>query len=157
MPKFTADFYRLKAAMADLVTRCGGQKRSGELIGLAQSTMSYVCQREHSAVLSGSAKLALERECGEPVVTRVEAEILGFRLEREGPAPAAEGCIHGAHAAVMIEVADFCRAFGEAWRDRDYSRTDAVLVDHELSDLVRKIEAFRRINAAEMAKRAGRE
>ncbi len=150
-----AQFLRLKAGATDLVDMCGGQKRSGEIVDVSQQRVSKIVQRGDDAMFSLRATLALELECGEPVLTRVMAELQGFRLEREGPPPTSEGCIHGAHAAIMIEIADFCRAFGEAWRDRDYSRTDAAHVDRELTDLIRMAEAFRRINAAEMAKGCG--
>ena len=40
MRKHDANFYRVKAAMADLIDRAGGQKRSGEIVGLSQQMMS---------------------------------------------------------------------------------------------------------------------
>lgn len=152
MRKFDADFYRLKAAMADLVSRCGGQKRAAELVGLAQSMISYVCQRDNPAMLSLAAKLTLERECGVPVVTQIEAELLGHRLERDGPLvlPASEGPFD-AHAAVMIEVGDLCRTFSQAVGDGKYSRTDALTVGNDLAELRRAIERFERVNARTQA------
>lgn len=149
MRKFDADFYLLKAAMADLVERCGGQKRAADIVGLAQSTISYVCQRDNPAMLSISAKLMLERECGVPVVTKVEAELQGHRIEREG-APLCAGADgpFDAHAAVMVEVGDLCRTFSQAVGDGKYSRTDALTVGKDLADLRRAIERFERVNAA---------
>lgn len=151
MRKFDAEFYRLKAAIADLIEHCGGQSRAGEIVGLSQQMMSRVALRGDAAMLSLTAKLRLERECGEPLVTAVEAELLGHRLERVGGVEPAPGTHFDAHAAVMREVADLCRAFADAAQDGRYSPTDSVTVDRELAELVREIERFRRVNAAAQA------
>lgn len=151
MRRFDADFYRLKAAMADLVSRCGGQARAAEIVGLAQSTISTICQRDNPAMLSLAAKLALERDCGEPAVTRVEAELLGFRLERASPPAPAEACAFGANASVMQEVGDLCRVFSQSVSDGRYSRTDALTVGRELAQLRQAIERFERVNATILA------
>jgi hypothetical protein len=144
--------YALKAATADLVDRCGGQKRAGDLLGVTQQQISKLAQREADGMLSIRQKLVLEADCGEPVVTMVEADLLGFRLERTGPAPIEpDGCPLSAHAAVMQEVADVCRAFAQAQADGRYSRTDALTVGRELSELRRTIERFERVNARTMA------
>lgn len=147
-----ASFFRLKAAMADLIERCGGQRRAGEIVGLSQQMMSRVCQRDDGAMLSLEAKLGLERECGEPIVSRIEAELLGCRLEPiEQPAFAPGASPFDAHAQVMTEVGDLCRSFAVSVADGKYSRTDAATVDRDLTELARSIERFRRVNAATMA------
>lgn len=151
--KRDADFFRLKAAMADLVARCGGQKRAGQIMdGVSQQMVSQICDRDSSSMLTLRGKLALEVECGTPVVTAIEAEMLGFRLVREGgaAAPAEPGapCAFSAHAAVMKEVGDLCGAFSVAVADGSFSRTDAATARRELSQLRRAIEAFERVCAA---------
>ena len=152
MRKFDANFYRIKAAMADLIDRAGGQKRAGEIVGLSQQMMSNVAQRDSSHVLSIAGKLALERECGAPVVTQVEAEWLGFRLEPMVPPTAGpDGTPFEAHAVVMAEVADLCRSFSRSVADGKYSRTDALTVDRDLMELGQSIERFRRVNATTLA------
>jgi hypothetical protein len=147
-----ADFYRLKAAMADLMERCGGLARSAKLVGLSTAMMGKVNDRDDAAFLSIDAKLRLERECGAPLVTQVEAEMLGHRLERTGPAPAAApGTAYAAQAAVATEFAQFLHAFAERTRDGVFSRGDGAAVDRELADLMREVEAFRRFIAAQLA------
>lgn len=146
-------FFALKAAAADLIDRCGGQRRAGELIGVSQQHMSRICHRDDDNMLSIRAKLTLEADCGEPVLTRVEAELLGHRVEREGhlTLPATDGP-YEAHAAVMAEVGDVCRAFSIAVADGKYSSADAVAVGRELADLRRQIERFERVHATLLAK-----
>lgn len=146
-----AEFFRLKAAMHDLLARCGGLERSAALVGLSRAMMGKVNDRDDAAFLSIDAKLRLERECGAPLVSRVEAELLGHRLERVGGVAPEAGTAFDAHAAVLREVADLCRAFADAAADGRYSRTDSVTVDRELAELVREIERFRRVNAAVLA------
>lgn len=152
MAKPDADIFRIKAAMADLIERCGGQKRSGGLVSLSQQMMSCICDRKHSAMLSLRAKLLLEMECGAPLVTAVEAELLGYRLEPVAPRTAnADGTPYDAHAAVMTEVADLCRSFSVSVADGRYSHTDALTVGRDLAELRRSIERFERVNAATLA------
>lgn len=152
MRKFDTDFFSLKGATTDLIARCGGQARAGEIVGVTQQHMSRIATRDDGSMLTIIGKLALEAECGEPLLTRAEAKLLGFRLERDGPAPAdPDTCALSAHAAVMQEVGDLCRAFAEAQRDGRYSRTDALTVGRDLADLRRAIERFERVNAAVMA------
>ncbi len=141
--------YALKGATSDLVDRCGGQKRAGDLIGVTQQQISKLALREGDGMLSIRQKLVLEADCGEPVMTKVEADLLGFRLERI--APRSPGTAHGtpfsAHAQVMIEAADVARVFAHAVDDGVYSGTDTILCGRALADLKHAIEAFERINA----------
>ena len=151
--KRDADFFRLKAAMADLVARCGGQKRAGQIMdGVSQQMVSQICDRDSASMLTMRGKLALEAECGAPVVTAIEADLLGYRLEREragmAPPDREAPCAFSAHAAVMKEVGDLCGAFSVAVADGSFSRTDAATARRELSQLRRAIEAFERVCAA---------
>jgi hypothetical protein len=147
-----ADFYQIKGGFRDLFERCGKLARSGRLVGLSTAMMGKVNDREDAAFLSIDATLKLERDCGQPIVTRIMAELLGYRLERIEPAPVeAEGCPLSAHAAVMQEVGDVCRAFAQGQADGRYSRADAISVSRELAELRRTIERFERVNAKTMA------
>ena len=141
--------YALKASAADLVDRCGGQKRSGDLLGVTQQQISKLVLREGDGMLSIRQKLVLEADCGEPVMTKVEADLLGYRLERIAPRPVEQvaGSPFSAHAQVMIEAADVARAFAHSVEDGVYSGTDAILCGKALADLKHAIEAFERINA----------
>ncbi|SEG58962.1 hypothetical protein [Bosea lathyri] len=145
-------FYQRKAAMADLIERVGGPTRAGQLLTVTQQLMSRVKDRDDPTMLTLDGKLALELECGEPVVTRVEAELLGFRLEPIArPVAEPDGTPFDAHAAVMAEVADLCRSFSRSVADGKYSRTDAVTVGRDLAELRRSIERFDRVHAAILA------
>jgi hypothetical protein len=154
--KRDADFFRLKAAMEDLVTRCGGQKRAGALMdGVSQQMVSLICDRDSNSMLTLRGKLALEADCGAPVVTAVEAELLGFKLVRDGAAPSGDACAYTAHAAVMKEVGDLCGVFATSVADGRFSRTDAETARRELAQLRLAIERFERVCAVTEAEAGG--
>ena len=149
MRTMDANFFRRKAAMADLIELCGGPTRAAKLLVCSQQLMSRVNQRDDPTVLTSEGKLALERESGQPLLTQIEAEMLGFHLVSIEPRnSSADGTPLDGHAGIMAEVADFCGAFSRAWADRTYSRTDARECGCELRQLREQIERMERINAA---------
>ncbi|SEM69581.1 hypothetical protein SAMN04515666_11944 [Bosea lupini] len=152
MSQHDAEFFRIKASHGDLIDRCGGQKRAAGIVGLGQTMMSYVKNREHGALLTVRGKLLLERECGEPLATRVEADLLGYQLERkagpDGPLPANP---FAAVAAISQEYSDLVAGFAQGTLDGDFSRADAARADRDLSDLIARAEAFRKFIAAQLA------
>lgn len=152
MPNRDNEFHRIKASHSDLIDRCGGQKRAAGLIGLGQTMMSYIQNREHGALLTVRGKLLLERDCGEPLATSVEAELLGCALERkaapQGPLPANP---FAAVAAISQEYSDLVGSFAQRTADGDFSRADGAALDRDLGDLIARAEAFRKWIAAQMA------
>ena len=146
-----AHSYRLKAAAADLIVRVGGQKRAGEIVGVSQQMMSNVAQRDSGAMLTIAGKLALERECGTPLLTQVEADLLGYQLVPITERPVVPGNPYSAQAALVVEVGELLNNFGQRVRDGDFSRADAASIDRDLADIIRKAEAFRLLIAAQLA------
>lgn len=147
-----AEFFRLKAAMKDLVQRCGGQKRAADLVGLAQSMVSYICTRENRAMFSPFAVFLLERECGDPVVTRAAAELQGFDLVGEGastsrlpPNP------YAAIADLSTEYSEVVQEFALRTADGVFSNADGAAMDRRIADIVEKAEAFRLLIAKQAA------
>lgn len=144
-------FWRVKAAQRDLIERCGGVRRAAEIAGCSHGWIGRCNTPNEDAFLSATQKRALETDAGEPLVTRIEAELLGFRLERASPPAPAEACAFGANASVMQEVGDLCRVFSQSVSDGRYSRTDALTVGRELAQLRQAIERFERVNATILA------
>lgn len=147
-----AVFLRLKAGVADLVELSGGQKRAGEIIGVSQQTVSKIVNREGRDMLSIRGQLALEADCGNPVLTRVCAELQGYRLERDnapaGPAPANP---YVAIADISTEYSEVVQEFALRTADGIFSKADGAALDRRLSDIVEKAEAFRRLIAHQAA------
>lgn len=145
-----AEFYRLKSGFRDLFERCGGLARSGRLVGRTAAMLGKVNDRDEGAFLAIDATLLLERDCGEPVVTRVMAEILGFQLEGGGSAAAPRNP-YGAVAEISREYAELVEQFALRTVDGVFSKADGAALDRELAGLIAKAEAFRRFIAAAQA------
>ncbi len=143
-------FFRLKAAMADLIECCGSQKRAGEIAGVSQQLMSRVAIRDDATMLSIPAKLALELDCGKPIVTQAEAELLGHRLVAE-PRPAVPGCAGSATAGLASEFAELMANYAARTADGVFSRADAMAIDRDLAEVIRVAEAYRGMIAAHLA------
>lgn len=146
------EFFRLKAAMKDLVQRCGGQTRAAEIVGLAQSMISTICARGTRAQFSPYALFLLERECGDPVVTRAAAELQGFDLVGEGastsrlpPNP------YAAIADLSTEYSEVVQEFALRTADGVFSNADGAAMDRRIADIVEKAEAFRLLIAKQAA------
>lgn len=147
-----AEFFRLKAAMKDLVQRCGGQKRTADLVGLAQSMISYICTRENRAMFSPAAVLLLERECGDPVVTRASAELQGFDLVGDGASlPRLPANPYAAIADLSAEYSEVVQEFALRTADGVFSVADGTAMDRRLADIVEKAESFRLLIAKQAA------
>lgn len=86
-PISDAWFHRIKSATRDLVKMAGGVVRAGEIANASKSEVSRWQSATDADVISLPAALALEGECGVPLVTSVMAELNGRRLSD----PDAEG------------------------------------------------------------------
>lgn len=151
-----ANFYRLKAGAADLVSMCGGQARSGSIVEISQQQVSRIVQRDDGAMFSLRAMLALELECGAPVLTRICAELQGYRLEAEGkPARPLPANPYAAVADISVEFSDVVSEFGLRTADGVFSPADGAAMDRRLADIITKAEDFRRYIAAQAAGSAG--
>lgn len=150
-----APFYRMKAGAADLVRMAGGQARSGDIVGVSQQQVSKIVRRDDGAMFSLRAMLALEMDCGEPVLTRICAELQGFRLVRDdvlpGPLPANP---YVALADLSAEYADAVSEFSRRTTDGVFSPADGAAMDRRLSELIDKAEDFRRYVAKQAAESA---
>ncbi|HEV2552736.1 MAG TPA: hypothetical protein VGV17_03115 [Bosea sp. (in: a-proteobacteria)] len=149
-------FWRVKAAQRDLIAQCGGVVRAAEIAGCSPSWVGKCNTANEDAFLSAPQKRALEADAGEPVVSRVECELLGFAVAAPGgPAASAAGDAFSAHAGLMREFGDLLSGFSERVRDGDFSRGDGSATDRDLSDIIRAAEDFRRVIAAHAAKAEG--
>lgn len=156
MNRRDAWFWRVKAAQRDLIAQCGGVVRSAEIAGCSSSWVGKCNTANEDAFLSAPQKRALEADAGEPVVSRVECELLGFAVAAPGAAGAVSpGDAFAAHAELVGEFGALLSGFSERVRDGDFSRGDGSATDRDLSDIIRAAEDFRRVIAAHAAKAEG--
>lgn len=136
-------FHRIKAATRDLTDLCGGVERSGEIAHVSKTEVSRWRVATESAVISVPAALALEAECGVPLVTTVMAELNGRRLTES----VGEG---GSVAAVAARQAEFFRAASEmmaqgaaALADGKVTGAEAELWDRCAAEVQRALAPLR--------------
>jgi len=148
-------FHRIKAATRDLTDLCGGVVRSAEVAHVSKSEVSRWRVATDPDVISLPAALALEAECGVPLVTTVMAELNGRRLsDADG-----EGA---AVAAVAVQQAEFIRAASQvmaqgaiALADGRVSGAEAEIWDREAAQAQRDLADLRLGLAAVKAGEAG--
>lgn len=148
-------FHRIKAATRDLTDLCGGVVRSGEIANVSDTSVSRWRVATCSDVIPIPAALALELECGVPVVTTVMAELNGRRLtDAEGQG--------GAIAAVAAQQAEFFRAASQvmaqgaaALADGKVTGAEAEIWDRSAAEAQRDLANLRLGLAAVKAGESG--
>ncbi|MBX3543601.1 hypothetical protein [Chelatococcus sp.] len=142
-------FHRIKSATRDLVRLCGGVVRAGEITNTSKSEVSRWQSANDTDIIPISAVLALQAECGVPMITTVMADLEGRRLsdpESEGIA-ASTSCFRTHHAEFLRASADVSVATATALADGEVSAAEAEIVDRELADLERVVATKRQMLA----------
>lgn len=119
--------FRIKAATRDLVDRAGGLERAGRITGRGKSTVER-WRNGDADVIPLIAALQLERDVGEPMITRAMAEIGGRSL---GPDQAKQG------ASFIAAFAGVARAQAELSAGLAVAIADGVIDPNEQLDLNR--------------------
>lgn len=149
-------FWRVKAAQRDLIERCGGVRRAAEIGACSPAWIGKCNTANEDAFLSALQKHRLEQDAGEPIVSRVECELMGHEVSAPGGAAAAPaGSAFSAHAELVGEFGDLLAGFAARIGDGRFSRADGAATDRELAEIIARAEAFRRLIAALQAEGAG--
>lgn len=152
-PISDAWFFRVKAATRDLVSRCGGVIRSGEIANASKSEVSRWQSVGDEGVITIPAALALEFDCGEPLVTAVMADLHGRRLSDAQAEAAAASCLFRDNAEVMRQSAEVAAAMAEALADGSVTPAEADRVDRAARSLDIAVADMRKSLAAARASR----
>lgn len=149
MSERDAWFYRMKAAQRELIGRCGGIEPAARIGEVSVAQMGRLNNVGADDLMSARVKARLEMHVGEPIVSRVEVEALGWTAALPGePSAFAADCPHVATARVLSEAGDVARAYAEACRDGRFSPADAEMCERELVELARAVELARLSGAA---------
>jgi len=143
---------RLKSATRDLVKLCGGVVRAGEVTSRSKSEVSRWQSVTEADVIDILAALALEADCGVPLVTTVMAEISGRRLTDGASARPAKN-VMASVVAVQRDNADLMTEVFAAFEDGDMTPAEAELVDRRAAA---KENSLRDLRAGLAALRAAR-
>jgi hypothetical protein len=139
---------RIKAAMRDLIQRCGGLKRAGELAGISAGHLSRISSPQYPDLPNVEHAAWLEQDVGQPLVTAIMAEWLGLSLSPAHITSAKPGLSLASTAArVMHEAAGLSGHVMEALGDGRLSPNEAVQLDREASKLEAAAAELRRVLA----------
>mgnify|MGYP001172754153 CR=1 FL=1 len=109
--------HRLKAAQRDLIQLAGGIERAGEITSYGKSTVGRWNSATDPDLMPLAAIVALEADCGMPLVTAVLADLAGRRLsDPEGRGEAAPK-VFARHAEAMQRAGELMAAGAQAFAD----------------------------------------
>lgn len=133
-------FFRIKAASLDLVDRCGGIERSAAICGYSKSQVHRWTDRNGADLICLVAIVALEAECGEPLVTRAMAAVAGLET---APKPSSATSVMGAYVEMSRAAEHVHGEVGEALRDGEITPDERLRLEEAASVLDRATEKFR--------------
>lgn len=134
---------RLKAAFRDLVAAAGGNVRAATLSRADSARLSRYGAVQETTQAPIDVIAALEREVGEPIVTRVLAELAGYELvPREKPVETGQ--------AMLVHVGEIAGSAGQllaelssAVADQTITPTERETIDERARDAITQIEELR--------------
>ncbi|MFG1226055.1 hypothetical protein [Xanthobacter wiegelii] len=133
---------RIKAVTRDLVKLCGGIVRSGEITHRSKSEVGRWVSVNEPDIIDLSATMALESECGVPLVTTVMAEMHGRRLTDETAAQSAAS-INAHHSALLRAQGELSIHMSSALEDGTITPAEAEILDRSASEFETLLRAFR--------------
>lgn len=142
-PISDAWFHGIKSATRDIVVRCGGVVRAGEIANVSKSEVSRWQSATDPDVITLPAVLALEADCGLPLITTVMAQMNGYRVEDGGSEQRRLACVIGQNAEVMRESAELFAGMATALSDGQITPTEAQTCDRLAGDLQSALSALR--------------
>lgn len=147
-PISDAWFHRIKSATRDLTERCGGVERSAAIANVSKSEVGRWRVPTEPTIITLPAALALEAECGVPLVTAAMAALQGRRVVGEDEAGGDASAIIGRHAEMMRSMAEVVSTAASAFADGRVTPAEADLLDRAAAELHRKLDAWRNDIAA---------
>lgn len=111
------DYASLKAEFRDLVEAAGGVTRAARITRVNAPRLSNYCSAQDPSFAPIDVIADLEAEVGEPVVTRILADLAGYVLVRKAAVERPVETIDRAAAPVMQAVGKAMMELGSALRD----------------------------------------
>jgi hypothetical protein len=142
-PISDAWFHQIKSATRDLVVRCGGVVRAGDIANVSKSEVSRWQSATDPDVITLPAVIALEHDCGLPLVTTVIAQMNGYRVEDAGSEQRRLACVIGQKAEVMRESAELFAGMAAALADGQITPAEAQTCDRLAGDLQAALSGLR--------------
>ncbi|MFT0892936.1 hypothetical protein [Pseudochelatococcus sp. G4_1912] len=139
-------FHRVKSATRDLVKMAGGVVRAGEIAGVSKSEVSRWQAATDADIISLPAALALEAECGVPMVTTAMAELNGRRLT-DPQTDNVASCLLGAFTGYTRESAELLGSMSQALADGKVTPAEAELISRSIADTEQTLTRLKMVMA----------
>ena len=136
-------FHRIKAAQRDLIRMAGGIERAAEITSVSSSHIGRMNNARDTDLMPISVVIALEEECGIPIVTSAMAELNGRRLSDPAAERAAEQTVLSSYGDVARKSGDLLSGGAIAFSDGRVSPAEAHKMDRDAADLEIEISRFR--------------
>lgn len=133
-------FFRLKAAMHDLIDRAGGIERAAELCSYSKSAVGRWHCRHAEDFMPLAAVLTLEAETGSPLVTRAMAGLNGLECSA---APTGEAHVMGAYVQLTAATATLNAEVAAAVQDGVLTPSEQTRIDQAASAVDASTESLR--------------
>jgi hypothetical protein len=141
----TKTFFRLKAAMHDLIDRAGGIDRAAEMCGYSRSTVGRWHCRHADDLMPLAAVMVLELDTGAPLVTRAMCAANGIEAS---PSPQKDTHVMGAYVVLAASSAGLSSEVAAAVADGVITPGEQARLDQAACTLTSSTEAFRGAIAA---------
>ncbi|TDT94526.1 hypothetical protein DFO45_2276 [Azorhizobium sp. AG788] len=135
-------FHQIKSATRDLVKLCGGVMRAGELASTSKTEVSRWQTVTAPDLIDLASAIALEADCGVPLVTTVMAEFHGRRLTDEASAQTASSLLDR-HAEVLRKSAEMATLMARALEDMTITPAEAEQLDRAAAEQETSLRTFR--------------
>lgn len=138
-----ASHYRLKSAQRDLIDMSGGIQKTADKVSVSKSQIGRCHDMEAPDLLAMNVVLALEHECGVPVVTSVMAQINGRRVS-DGEGSAEDGAnVLARHSDAVLQAAELMASGAAAFADGKVTPAEAAQMDRVASQLEKLLGPLR--------------
>jgi len=136
----TKSFYRLKAAMHDLIDRAGGIERAADVCGYSKSAVGRWHCRHADDLMPIAAVLALEIDSGSPLVTRTMCGLHGLECTT---AASDETHVMNAYVDVTAKTAGLNGEVAAAMADGVMTPAEITRIEKAASDTAQAVETLR--------------
>lgn len=143
-PISDAWFHRIKSATRDIVKACGGVVRAGEIASTSKTEVSRWQSATDPDVISLTATLALEADCGLPLITAVMADLNGRSLSDPDAEFANAQNFVQSQADTLRASANMMVESAKALADGKITPSEAEVLDRHAADIERNIAPMRR-------------
>jgi hypothetical protein len=150
-PISDAWFHRIKAATRDLIDLCGGIERAARLCGMSPSVMGRYRNGADALIITIPVVMALELECGQPVLTAAMAGMHGRALSEPDGAAESTAHVFALNADVLRRASDLMAVSAASASDGRCTPAEAEQMDRAAADLENEIRPLRQGLAAAKA------